>query len=61
MDPDLDLESEPIDCASMSFLSVDFSLLCLSETRGPREPGRGLIRGSSRLTADEEPVILKAV
>ena len=54
MEPDLDLESEPIE--SVSFLSGAFSL-CLKEPL--RGLGRGLIFGS--LTADDEPVILKAV
>ena len=56
MEPDLDLESEPIEYESVSFLSGAFSL-CLKEPL--RGMGRGLIFGS--LTADEEPVILKAV
>lgn len=57
-EPDLDLESEPIECESMSLFSGALSLF-LSEPSLLRGLGRGLIFGS--LTAEADPVILKAL
>ena len=57
-DPDLDLESEPIESESLSLRSCAFSLGLSEPLRGL---GRGLILGSSLLTADDDPVILKAL
>ena len=57
-DPDLDLESEPIESESLSLRSCAFSLGLNEPLRGL---GRGLILGSSLLTAEDDPVILKAL
>ena len=59
MEPDRDLVSEPIE--SVSFLSMGSAFPFLNEPVFIRGLGRGLALGSSRLMADDEPVILNAL